>query len=333
MQGISELLDDMLADPRHGWSIGTFGAIGEFVRDDDEAVTLGREGEARTIVTQRGGMRIVPDPALRVVAYDTLSSDGETWGQSISFCLAEPAAMEQGKVQALGQDVDALRPDDRDMSLFDLGAGRGHVRFCLRTRDEGLIAVLTALDGLPMFGPEGRAAMSDVLRAQPQRVLLSPIGRVEVYSLIPEAGGSSPEGPHTHLLPKLLASGRTHAANAPIPGGMQPVLMLHPRSPWRDGLGRRVDFDEGLDDLFENLFAQFGLREDIDVRCAVEDAVEEGISPEAFSWPTTRRGRAEARITLRRMARTGSDRNVMLWRQHYDRVADPDPDEAALLHA
>jgi len=333
MDNLETLLDEMIADPRHGWSIGTFGAIGEFARDDDEPVALASDGTTRRITTARGGLSVAVDPALQVIAYDTLSSDGETWGQSIAFCLPAPAEMEQGEVHALGLDGDALKPEDRDGTLFDLGVGRGHVRFCVRTRDAALIDALTALEGQAIFSEAGRDVMGHVLRAQPHRVLLSPVGRVEVYSPIPQPGGDSPEGPHTHLLPKMLAARRTHAANAPIPAGLQPVLMLHPRSPWRDGLGRRVDFDSGLDDLFLALMARFGLPQDHAVRVAVEEAVAKDVPPEAFAWPDSRRGRAEARITLRRLARIGRSNSVGAWRRLHDRAAEPDPDEDAALHA
>jgi hypothetical protein len=331
MTDIATLLDTMVADPRHGWSIGTFGAIGEFARDDDEPFTFRRDGDALTIVTARGGMRARADPALQVIAYDTLSSDGETWGQSVAFCLPAPAELAQGRVQALGVDPDALKAEDREARLYDLGVGLGLVRFCLRTRDADLIAALDALEGKSLFDPKS-TAMPHVLRAQPNRVLLSPAGRVEVYSDIPQPGGDSPEGPHTHLLPKLLAARRTHAANAPIPAGLQPVLMLHPRSPWRDGLGRRTaGFDEGLDTMFQSMLARYGLTEDRTIRVEVEQAVTTGLTPDAFRWPETRRGRAEARITLRRLARTSSSA-VSAWRARYDRLPEPEPDEEAALH-
>jgi hypothetical protein len=333
MENLEALLDEMIADPRHGWSIGTFGAIGEFARDEGEPAAIETSGGIRQIVTARGGMRVSVDPALQVIAYDTLSSDGETWGQSIAFCLPAPADMEQNIVRTLGADGDALTAEDGGAALFDLGVGLGHVCFCVRTRDAGLIDALGALEGKPLFGKGGAEAMVHVLRAQPHRIMLSPAGRVEVYSPIPQPGGSSPEGPHTHLMPKLLAARRTHAANAPIPAGLQPVLMLHPRSPWRDGMGQRVDFDTSLDNLFLALMARFGLANDHAVRIAIEQAVATNVAPEAFPWPDSRRGRAEARITLRRLARTARADTISAWRRHYDRVAEPEPDEDAAVHA
>lgn len=325
------LIDQMLADPRHGWSIGTFGAVAEFMRDDEEEARVTRDGDAISIVTPRAGIRVSPLEELRPIAFDTLSSDGETWGQSGLFCLPRPRDMDHAGVRWLGKDAEALREEDRDADLFDLGVGRGHVRFCVRTRDADYIAALKAIEGKDVFGPEGGAAMGETLRAQPHRVAISPAGRVEVYAPIPLPGGSSPEGPHTHLLPKMVASGKTHASNSPVPEGWQPVLSLHPRTPWRDAMGRRVPFDAELDALFEGVLARFALPEDREVRREVEQAVAAGTEPSAFAWPNTRRGRTEARITLRRLAVNdmGSDAgHVAGWRQLYDRVPEPDPDEA-----
>jgi hypothetical protein len=47
------------------------------------------------------------------------------------------------------------------------------------------------------------------------RVFLSRVGRAEVYQAIPLPDAKRPDGPHTHVLPKLLRAGRTHSANDP----------------------------------------------------------------------------------------------------------------------
>ncbi len=334
MPTIQELLTTSIDDARHGWSVGTFGAVGEFVRDVGEPALRARDGGAETIVTERAALRVTPRDDVKVVAYDTLGSDGETWGQSVAFCMPKPADDAQGAVRALGPDRDAIRPEDRDALLFDMGVGQGLVRFCARTRDPELIAALQAMEGKPLLSPEGAAVGAAVLKAQPHRVLLSPLARVEVYAPIPAPGAQSPEGPHTHLLPRLIASGRTHAANAPIPQGLQPVLMFHPRSPWRDMMGKRTDFDASLDQLFEGLLEAYALPEDRAVRASTEKAVEGGADPAAYAWPDTRRGRIQARITLRRLAQRKGAETVAKWRSLYDRTAeDAEPDEEAALHA
>lgn len=334
MSDLRSLLTTAMDDARHAWSVGVFGAIGEYMRDADEPTARRRDGPAEAIYTDRAALRVTPRDDVRVIAYDTLGSDGETWGQSVAFCMEKPADGAPGVVCALGPDKDAILPQDTNAMLFDLGVGKGHVRMCLRTRDAELIAALNAIVGKPLFGAEGVTVMPLVLKAQPHRVMLSPLARVEVFAPIPMPGGDSPEGPHTHLLPKLLASGRTHAANAPIPEGWQPVLMLHPRSPWRDAMGRRTEFDQSLDALFEELLAVHALPEDREVRAATVAAVEAGADPKSFNPPATRRGRTQMRITLRRLARTRGAERVAAWRSVYDRVPaeDAEPDEEAALH-
>ncbi len=327
MSDVEVLLTQALDDYRHGWSVGTFGAIGEFVRGESEPVRRSHNGKVQELVTERGGIRVVPRDDVKVVAYDTLSSDGETWNQSVAFCLPKPSEKSQ-IVHRIGPDKDALRAEDRDAILFDQGVASGHVRMCIRTRDPELIAALDELEGKSILGPEGGKAVGLVLKTSPNRVLLSPIARVEVYAAIPGPGGQSPLGPHTHMLPKLIASGRTHAANAPIPEGLQPVLSLHPGSPWRDEAGKSKAFDSGLDDVFESILQRFALPDDRKVRSATEAAVKGGADPKAYSWPSTRRARVQARITLRRLAQKMGEDKVASWKNLYDR-SPPDDEEIA----
>jgi plasmid stabilization system protein ParE len=109
--------------------------------------------------------------------------------------------------------------------------------------------------------------------------------------------------------------------------------MLHPRSPWRDGMGVRTDFDAQLDAIFEGLLADFGLPEDRAVRSRIETAIEAGADPGPELWPDTRRGRHQARITLRRLAQRRGREAVSAWRTAYDREpldTDPAEDETVL---
>jgi hypothetical protein len=176
---------------------------------------------------------------VEIVAFDNLNCDGDTGSQSVAFC-ARFDEVAPNVIVPLGVDTDAIRPEDRAAHLYDIGVGLGLVRMCVRTTDTGLVAALDGAAGQSLFGPSAGAVMHEFFRAQPHRVMLSPAARIEVYQDIPHPDGNSPEGPHTHLLPKLLAKKRTHSANTPIPDGLQSVLNLHPRSPWRDSLGKRT---------------------------------------------------------------------------------------------
>ncbi|MGC4250148.1 MAG: hypothetical protein QM605_01440 [Sphingobium sp.] len=311
-----DLIADLAGDAEHGWSIGSFGAIGEFVRDADEPATMRREPSLLEIVTARGAMRIAPTAPLTAIAWDSLSADGESWGHALAFCCPRPETPER-VIRSLGPDNASIRAEDREYRLFDLGVASGAVTMAVRTNDAGLTDALSAHEGEPPLSAP--AIMGEVLRAQPHRVLLSPAGRIEVFQPIPPAGGKSPTGPHTHLLTRLVPKDRPHSSNVPIPDGMQAALSVHPRSPWRTMLGERHDFIPAFDAAFQPYLERFALAEDRDVERWIRALIEGGAEPESAQWPDTRRGRTKARIVLRRLAAAGDSR-VAGWRALHDRA-------------
>jgi hypothetical protein len=310
-----DLIADLATDPNNGWSIGSFGAIAEFVRDPDEPAWIRRESALFEVATARGAMRIAPGEPLSAVAWDSLSADGESWGHALAFCCERPDSLSR-IIRSFGVDDRAIRPEDRGDRLFDLGVGAGAVTMALRTADATLISVLEQHEGAALL--DVPSIMGEVLRAQPHRILISPAGRIEVYQPIPAMGGKSPIGPHTHLLAKHVPMDRTHSSNTPIPDGMQSALNVHPRSPWRTALGERHDFQPDIDVEFAPMLAKFGLAADHAVERTLRAAITRGEEPNTANWPDTRRGRAKARIVLRRMAAAGDDR-AKPWRVLHDR--------------
>lgn len=222
------LLHHHAEDPRTGWSLGVFGAIAEFMRDDDEPARVAAAPERIEVATARGALRVLAHPSLVALPYEMPSRHEERRVPAIAACLPAAQAARAGRraIAEIGPDLAAIREEDRGALLFDLGIGLDAVEACVRTRDEGLIAALRQAEGRQMFDPQG--PIGAILAASPHRVFVSALGRVEVFQPIPRADGRSPEGPHTHVLPRLLAHGRTHAASIPIPDGLVPCLSLHP---------------------------------------------------------------------------------------------------------
>jgi len=70
LQGI---LAAQIADPATSWSLGTFGAIAEFMRDPDELLAAGCTGLAAA--TARGAIRIQPTEELRLIASESVTRD------------------------------------------------------------------------------------------------------------------------------------------------------------------------------------------------------------------------------------------------------------------
>lgn len=250
------LLREALADPGTAWSLGSFGAIAEFMRDPGEPHTPLDDGRLG-LATARGAIALTPTPDLRPVAYETAIGAG--WSQALALCLPEASCAMAGRsvVTELGPDREAPREEDREGVLFDLGLGLLAVDACVRVRDPEALACLRAGIGLPIFD-HANPIGPRLVAMSPHRVFRARIGRVEVYAPIPAPGGTSPEGPHTHVLPKLLRGGRTHAATTPIPAGFVPVAGLHPPHPYKDMLGRRIAFDRARFDAFQALLERWG---------------------------------------------------------------------------
>ncbi|MER2265070.1 DUF6925 family protein [Methylobacterium oxalidis] len=268
---VAALLAEALADPGTAWSLGSFGAIAEFMRDPGEPVSKlpdGRMGMA----TARGAIALAPVPELRPVAYETPVASG--WTQAVALCLPEASCAmgRRGVVTELGPDRDAARAEDRDSILFDLGLDLLAVDACVRAHDPEAVACLRAGVGRPLFEP-GNPVGPRLVALSPHRVFLARIGRVEVYAPIPGPGGTSPEGPHTHVLPKLLRSGRTHAATTPIPAGWVPCAGIHPAHPYKDMMGQRIAFDAGRFEAFQALLDRWGDPELIAIKRGATDAV------------------------------------------------------------
>ncbi|PXW55940.1 hypothetical protein [Methylobacterium sp. B4] len=255
-EAVAALLREALADPGTAWSLGSFGAIAEFMRDPDEAVTA-LPDDRMGMATERGAIALTACPDLRPVAYETAVASG--WNHAIALCLPQDACAmsRRGVVTELGPDRDAARGRDQDAILFDLGLDLLAVDACVRTSDPEAIACLRSGVGQPLFdhaNPIGR----QLVALSPHRVFLAQAGRIEVYAPIPGPGGTSPEGPHTHVLPKLLRSGRTHAATTPIPTGWVPCAGLHPAHPYKDMMGQRIDFDAKRYAAFQDLLDRWG---------------------------------------------------------------------------
>ena len=324
-----DIITHQLADPDAQWSLGTFGAIAEFMREPDEPAGVVRNEASISLVTARGGIRIEFRPDLRPVAFETITT--QAWSQRVAFCLpeAESAMGRRAVLIELGPDAQALRGQDRGAVLFDLGLGVLQVDCCIRTADAELIAGLRGQAGRSLF-EAGNPAMGLILHHSPHRVFVTRCGRAEVYQAIPLPGGKAPDGPHTHVLPKLLAHRRTHAATEPIPAGWVSGAHLYPAHPLRDGEGRALPFDAARHAAFQRLLTQFGDPEHIRLKQTVAEALAAGEGPSAVTVPAGRFARASVRIALRQAkVLNGSSRAFAAWVAAYEAqaLAEDEPDE------
>jgi hypothetical protein len=271
---VEALLDDYVADPDATWSLGGYGALAAFVRGRAEPARPVGDGRIGC-VTERGALALTAVPDLRPFAFETGFTGG--WSQAVALCLpAEACAMGRRAVLTeLGQDRGAARPEDRGAVLFDLGLGLRAVDACVRVAEPALADRLRAAAGHPVREPGH--PLNALLRAlSPHRVFVARIGRIEVYTPIAVEARVGPPEPRTHVLPKLLARGRTHAATAPIPRGLIPCGFLHPPHPGLDESGRAAPLDRARHAAFGRILDAWG----DPVLVALRRAVLSGLAPD-----------------------------------------------------
>jgi hypothetical protein len=303
---LDRLVEEHLGDPWSGWSMGTRGAIAEFVRDPGEAATRG----PGSMVTERGGIRLVLPDGVRPVAYETPAGPRDDWNHAVALCLPVDGARcaVRTSVTELGPDRDSLRPADRASVLFDLGLGTPTVDVCVRTADPELLELLRAAAGRSLFADGGELA-GRVAAASPHRVFRTGCGRVEVFAAIPPAAGRSPDGPHTHLLPHLLRTGpgrsASHPATVPIPAGLVSCAELYPPHPARDLLGRQRPFDAARHHAFQRLLERFGDPAQRRLKADTTSAARTpGSTPADVAGARDPVARAAVAVALRQLAHT-----------------------------
>jgi hypothetical protein len=328
-----DLLQAQIADADTQWSLGTFGGIAEFSRDRDEKVRLTQSATGAAAVTARGGIAIELSDDCRPFAFECITRSG--WSQRVAFCLpADRCAMNRRAVLTeLDADHEALKPEYRGSTLFDLGLGALQADLCVRIDDHDTAARLRSHCGRSVFEPTN-PAMGLLLETNPHRVFISRIGRIEVYAPIPPASGKSPEGPHTHVLPKLLKSGRTHAATEPIPQGWIPCAHLYPAHPTRDGAGPQW-FDAASHESFQRMIESFGLPDGVAIKRRIMDAIEAEEPPSILAIAHDRHARTNVRIALRQLKAAGHASPILHdWLATFDRTAvgGDEEDETSLQH-
>jgi hypothetical protein len=189
----------------------------------------------------------------------------------------------------------------------------------VRTRDPQTIARLRAASGTALFDPVTGVAAA-LASLHPHRVFTSRAGRVEVFTPIPPPDGTSPEGPHTHLLPALLASGRSYPHTDPIPPGWLPAAYVVPAHPTVDLLGGPIPFDRTSYDRFQGLLRRYGDSAVVAAKSDLIGAVLAGDSPPPDASVLSRTTRRAAALALRQLGYLDPDPALLRrWAMALDR--------------
>lgn len=298
------LISELMRQPDVGWAMGPMGATAEFHAVGSK---FGQYAPYRAI-TARGAIEWNSNElgclAAQPFAYPTSSS----WAQGVALGYFGEPDSSLRVVTELGLDDGALNDCDRNDYLFDLGVGMHGVAFCIRSAHRELGDALRAICGRK-YPTDDQSLQSLILEVSPVRVVKSRFGRIEVYQSIPKPGGSTPLGPHTHFLPKLLATQRYCSANIGIEAGFNPVGFVYPPHPLYDLQGNPKPFDEIFLDQFTSVVSIFADPQCYEVMIAGRNGSELKIDDENLHRARKLRGFWSSGIRQQMaFAHAGSDR-------------------------
>jgi hypothetical protein len=212
-----------LAGQRHtGWSIGVHGAVAEFATRNDALPEIETGGDYLILRTSGGALRLRPPVGTRM--FKLVGATGKVERRVLALHRLRLRGEPAGGVTELGADEDAIDPVHSSERLFDLGVRRSVIRFCVRTGDSALIVSLRQANGLDPFDP-ALGLVPALLANAPDRVVVSPIGRIEVFGPIL---ARDREGPHTHLLPEVVTLRPLPEAAFALPEGYAAGVSVFP---------------------------------------------------------------------------------------------------------
>lgn len=329
---LTTALRAQLEDHACSWSVGGYGAIAEFhwLPDDSNGHANelgGGNGAGLSVATEAGALALHLGDGVVPFAYQGLSQHPDRWLQGVALCLPWRRARRAARnlLTELGPDRGAIRAADRDALLFDMGLGLPHVDACVRSGDARLLESLRAGCGRSLL-EHGNPLMPVIKEASPHRVFVSEIGRVEVFQPIarPGARPATPLGPHTHVLPRLLAARRANADDHDAPPYHRACAYLYPRHPLMDNLGRRKPYDRDAHAQFARLLRDWGDPDFLAEKHRAREAMGARVDAHAYRPPGDRKGRHALRIAIRELAQEGGDAHVLAeWRKRFDRVRAP----------
>jgi hypothetical protein len=302
---IKNLLSELINQPKTTISIGGIGAIAEFDGNTTKAV-FNNENELK-ITSLKGAFRLRLNGTESLLAYETLSQTPTAWQWGM-MVLADKNQCSTGlrsELQELGPDTKAIIQEDKDAILFNIGAGLSNSSFNVRTKNPTLLRILRANEGV-CITENNNDVLEAIIDFSPHRVIASTIARIEVYQKIDRH--QTPIGPHTHLLPRLLKTKRTHTANIPVAVSQSPQLTLHPENPMFDQYGHPRSFSKAVYDRFSPLVDSHCAREFHTEKKRLKAAFNKRAKAMNYAPPTSRLGRLAYKVTLRQLSHTFRDR-------------------------
>ena len=161
------------------WVRGVFGAVAEFCIGPNEECEIITDVSRISAESGRGAIRFDLTDQVRALAMTT--TFGTVTKEVVVLAVPRGHVSQPANkgLTALGRDQHAIRSHEREDWLYDFGLGARAAAFCIRTSDPDLTRELDNCIGqewADLLAKHG----GRLVQVSPSRVVLSPIGRIEV---------------------------------------------------------------------------------------------------------------------------------------------------------
>jgi len=207
------------------WVMGVVGAVAEFTVVGAAPTHVERIDDTITAYTRNGAIKMLINDDVRALNFGI--SNEKLRPQMVLAVKRDRVRISSSKsVVELVNDQNPLIKEHA-RRIFDLGLGRKEARFCVRVNESASQRALTACSGQSFEDALPKIA-GPLIKDSPTRVVETALGKIEVQGQIPNLDGDSPLGPHTHLLPDQLLSGRSLPVGMELPRAYLPGATFFP---------------------------------------------------------------------------------------------------------
>lgn len=249
---IKELLLKSSTNTSSSWAIVRNGTVAEFSIVPGDLPKKSFENNVLQVETQRATLCVNFDDTVQAFVAESGVHGCSPWTQNIYLCMPKNDAKlsNRKKLTHLTQYNDGQDKGE----LWDLGIGNETLDACIIAKDTHTNNLLRQKEEEHILDDPN--FLRGLVECSPVRLFKSKFAFIKVRQKIPQENKDEVDGPHTHLLPPIIKSGKH--LQTPIPDNMIPIIQADPFGSVIDGNGSFHKWMGFEQDKFQNFLQKYG---------------------------------------------------------------------------
>ena len=274
---IKKLILESSTKTTSSWAIVRDGVVAEFSIVSGDKPTLSFENNILKVYTERATLCIDFNEKIDAVIAESGAHGCSPWTQNIYLCIPKQDAKMscRNTLTHLGH----YKEGQDEGELWDLGVGKETLDACIIAKDEETNQLLKQKEGNYIIDDSN--FFGELVKHSPTRLFKSKYAYIIVRQKIPQDGEDELDGPHTHLLPPIIHSGRHF--HVPIPDNMIPIIQTDPFGSVVDGNGDFYKWDGFEEDKFQEFLQKFGNQEYLQLKKEIKKKIIDDLANDVTS--------------------------------------------------